>query len=232
MILFHSPKGGSGSTTAAANLALILARRGRDVTVMDLTGQGVLGLYLGGDPDGGDVSTRIVEDRMVVLSGVQLVSVDRRQPAQILLSEILRLESSGRTLIVDVAAGDRTMLDLLLPRAQVRLCVLTPEPAALAVLPQACVEVARAQADPTLFILNRLDDRFRLGRDIAGLFRSLLGEKLLGTIRRDEAVNEAAAMMETLERYAPASAAMEDFNIMADAVLDRLARFAARGLAG
>ena len=59
-------------------------------------------------------------------------------------------------------------------------------------------------------MLNHLDDTHRLSRHTHIFLRELFGSKLLGTIRRDEAVNEASAMFEPLARFAPASVALND----------------------
>jgi cellulose biosynthesis protein BcsQ len=230
MILVHSPKGGVGVTTVAANVALVLARQGIEVTVVDLTGQGTLSICLGGSANAAETPGS-KEGRTIVFEGVRVLSIDRRRPANQILTEVMQHEGVGRLLIVDLASGDRTMFDLLLPLAAQRLCVLAPEPAALAVLPQAFAEVPGRRSDPPLFILNRVDDRSRLARDISHQFKGLLRERLIGIVRRDEAVNEAVAMMEPLGHYAPASAALADFKSIADFVSARFTLHATRGVA-
>jgi len=228
MILVHSPKGGVGTTTVAAQLALLLARRGRQVTAADLSGQGTLGLCMGGNP--GRTSRGDGSDRTVVHSGARLLRIDRDRPAAQLWPEITAQIEPEQVLIVDIASSDREMLRLLAPRATIRLCVVAPDPATLATLPQALSEDIPAPELP-FFVLNRLDDRARIERDVAALLRDLMGERLIGTIRRDEAVREAAGMMETLDRYAPASAALADFEALADHIVHSFAPMASRGAA-
>ena len=228
MILVHSPKGGVGTTTVAAQLALLLARRGLPVTAADLSGQGTLGLCMGGNP--GRTSRGGGSDRTVVHSGARLLRIDRDRPAAQLWPEIAAQLEPEQVLIVDLASGDREMLRLLAPRAIVRLCVVAPDPATLATLPQALGEDLM-DADHPLFVLNRLDDRARIERDVAALVRNLMGDRLIGTIRRDEAVREATGMMETLDRYAPASAALADFEALADRIAQTFAPMASRGAA-
>ena len=220
MILVHSPKGGVGSTTVAANLALLFAERRIETTAIDLTGQGLLTVPLGGQP------SRVSDDGMdatggtIVLGGVRVLSLTSdRSPGQT-LGLIGQHCFAGGTTIVDLASTDRRMLDLLLPLATLRICVLAPEPGSLATLPQAIGPIA--SEDPTLFVINRADDRLRLARDIGAVMRDLLGDLLIGTVRRDEAVNEAAAMMEPIGRYAPASAALADFRALAQRIVDRV----------
>ena len=88
--------------------------------------------------------------------------------------------------------------------------------ATLAALPLVYSDAQGPRDDRTFFLLNRVDDRLRLGRDIATMLGGLLGNRLFGTIRRDEAVGEALAMMETLASFAPASAALADLRAIAD----------------
>lgn len=211
ILLFQSPKGGVGTSTVAANIALVLAERGVAVTAIDLTGQGALALCLG---DGSGAVGQIDGGATVVIAGVHVVSPGAdRSPAEI-LATIESHDGEDSVVVVDVASGDRQVLDLLLPAAALRLCVLTPDPATLAALPLVYRDAQATRDDRTFFLLNRVDDRLRLGRDIAAMLRGLLGDRLFGTIRRDEAVGEALAMMETLASFAPASAALGDFRVI------------------
>jgi len=213
ILLFQSPKGGVGTSTVAANIALVLAERGVAVTAIDLTGQGALALCLG---DGSGAVGQIDGGATVVIAGVHVVSPGAdRSPAEI-LATIESHDGEDSVVVVDVAAGDWRTLDLLLPTAALRLCVLTPDPATLAALPLVYRDAQPTRDDRTFFLLNRVDDRLRLGRDIAAMLRGLLGDRLFGTIRRDEAVGEALAMMETLASFAPASAALADFRAVAE----------------
>lgn len=213
IILVHSPKGGVGTTTVAANLALSFARRGADVGAIDLTGQDSLALHFGSRPDvAGNANVR-TDDEVAVIAGVHLLSVGRRR-----LSDsdaglvVARAHRSDALLIVDIAAGDYDTLDELLPHALVHIGVMTPDPAALALLP---LMLDRAHSQATRFVINQVDDRFRLRRDAAGFLRSIFDEALIGTIRRDEAVNEALAMIEPLPVHQPASSAVADIDALA-----------------
>jgi len=117
-----------------------------------------------------------------------------------------------------VAAGDRDMKELLLPHALLQICTLLPQPTSLASLTKVQAGTPLLELPSTLFILNQLDDTHRFARHTHMFLRELLGERLIGTIRRDEAVNEAAAMFEPIGKYAPASAALSDVAIVARSI--------------
>lgn len=221
ILLFHSPKGGVGTSTVAGNIALTLAQRGDYVTAIDLTGQGALALCLGDGSNAVDRHDVAVGDAAVIMSGVRMLSIADDRPVADIIETIAEYDRDDAVVIVDVGAADRQLLDLLLATAHLRLCVLTPEPGALAALPQVYRGTLDKQVERTFFVLNRVDDRLRLGRDIATMLRGLLGDRLIGTVRRDEAVNEALGMMETLASYAPASAALADFRKLADLLVER-----------
>jgi hypothetical protein len=58
--------------------------------------------------------------------------------------------------------------------------------------------------------MSMVEDTRRFARHSVGFLRELLGDRLLGQVRRDEAVIEAGAMLQPLGRYAPHSAALAD----------------------
>ena len=51
--------------------------------------------------------------------------------------------------------------------------------------------------------------------------RELFGTMLAGTVRRDEAVNEASAMFEPLAKFAPSSVALTDLRKLVDTLEER-----------
>ena len=223
VILVHSPKGGVGSTFITAQLALQMAKHGHQVTAVDLTYQDSLKLHFGLRPS--QMITE-VQDRQadaLVVNGVTLVNgyrishepgfqehIDGGQSNWFVGSEQIR--------IIDLAAGDRSVKEALMPLVTLHICVLEPGPAALAVLPRVDVSIPTVALPKTVFVLNRLDDRLRLSRHTHNFLRQLFRDRLLGTVRRDEAVNEALAMFEPLERFAPTSVVLPDLVALAQAV--------------
>jgi len=213
LILVHSPKGGVGSTTVAANLALMLASRGRDVIAADFSPQDSLKLHFGFRPDQLLTSAARGQDAQVV-GGVRLVACNRPEDHADPAAAIRPWLGEASVVVADIAAGGTEIFGALLPEAALHLCVLIPDAASMAVLPQVALGrplLAATSAQNSFYVLNQIDDRRRLGRDTAKFLRRLVGDRLIGSIRRDEAVNEALAMMEPLAKFAPTSAATADF---------------------
>jgi chromosome partitioning protein len=218
LILMRSPKGGVGTTFLTAHLATVLAERGHDVAAIDCTYQASLKLFFGlapaqpvptlGDSGaGGDA-----------IAGVQLYESPDHEAGSDLADLILQRANSGIVCLVDMGSSCHTLRDRLLPHATLELCVIDPSPVALAALTRVDGEQPLLALPRTAFVLNRLDDRLRLSRDIHSLVRTLLGDQLLSTVRRDEAVNEAVAAMKPLATFAPSSAVLADIARLAEAV--------------
>ena len=221
LILLHSPKGGVGTTFLAAQLALHLARRGHEVTAVDFTYQDSLKLFFGLMATQSLVDMADTQSDALVVSGVNLVNgytMAREADFREALAQDRPLFEEDRITIADVSSDDRALKALLMPHAVIHLCALMPRPGALAALTKVDEHTPAVALKKTVFVLNQLDDRRRLSRDTHSFVRELFGSQLIGTIRRDEAVNEALAMFEPIEKYAPTSAALPDLMALADAV--------------
>lgn len=232
LLLCHSPKGGVGTSFIAAQLSILLAQRGHEVTALDFTYQDALKLYFGLLPAQKLPDMASHAGEATVVSGVELLSAHElaRDPAF-----ARRLAEQGgaafageRIYIADVAAGDRDTKALLFPHALLHICPLHPRPGSLAALPMVQPGTPTIELDKTVFVLNHLDDTHRFSRHSHVFLRELVGDRLIGTVRRDEAVNEAAAMFEPISRFAPTSVALADLARLAVAVEQRagLARVA------
>jgi chromosome partitioning protein len=226
MILCHSPKGGVGTSFIAAQLAIHMAQRGHEVVALDFTYQDALKLYFGVLPS--QQVPHIVEGtgEATVVSGVEIMSAQRLGRDQGFRNLLTRPGASSpfdsnKLYIADVSSGDRDTKELLLPHAVLHLCPLNPRPGSLAVLPLIEPGTPTIDLPKTAFLLNMLDDTHRLSRHSHVFLRELFGDKLIGTVRRDEAVNEAVAMFEPLSRFAPASVALADLRKLALAVETR-----------
>ena len=220
LILCHSPKGGTGTSFIAAHLSMHLARQGQDVAAHDFTYQDTLKLFFGLLP------TQALAEfhgggSALAVAGVELFSAYRlsREPD---FADALRRGQSpfndGKIYIADVAAGDRETKDRLLPHAQLHVCTLLPQPVSLAALTKVAAGTPTIELPNTAYILNQLDDTHRFSRHTHIFLRELVGDQLVGTVRRDEAVNEAAAMFEPISKYAPASAALADIRTVAEGI--------------
>lgn len=227
VIICHSPKGGSGTTFLAGQLSLAFADRGKDVTVITTATADSLPLHLGLPPAVTLPDLEVQAEDAVVVQGIDLRNCARapRDPdfVPMLQDAGLLSPASERVLIIDVPSGERGLAQRLLPFATIHLCTLTPAPDCIALLPQFQKELGESAQEHTLFIVNSLDETRRLARHSTAFLRELFGSNLIGRIRQDESVVEALAMLQTLGRYAPSSAALADVTQIAEEILLRLA---------
>lgn len=225
LILCHSAKGGTGNSFIAAHLAMHLAQQDHEVVALDFTYQDALKLYFGLLPTQSLAEFRGGGSSPLAVAGVELFSgyTLSREQAFIEALQAGRSPFDDRKIYVaDVASGDRETKDLLLPFTQLHVCPLVPHPVSLAALTKVEAGTPTVELRKTAFILNQLDDTHRFSRHAHIFLRELLGERLIGAVRRDEAVNEAAAMFEPIHKYAAASAALADIREVARSIEARL----------
>jgi cellulose biosynthesis protein BcsQ len=214
LILCHSPKGGVGTSFLTAQIAMLLAQRGYEVAALDFTYQDALKLYFGLIPSQTlpDLADRTADP--TVVAGVELLSAHRLGREAGFQKRLQRLDPSpfqgDKLYIADVAAGDYDTKNMLLPHALLHICPLMPRSGSLAVLAKVEPGIPTLDLPKTVFVLNSLDDTRRFSRHSHVFMRELFGAKLAGTVRRDEAVNEAAAMFEPIAKFAPLSVALAD----------------------
>ncbi|WHO37290.1 cellulose synthase operon protein YhjQ/BcsQ [Sphingobium sp. AP49] len=222
LILCHSPKGGVGTSFIAAQVAIHLAQRGHDVSALDFTYQEALKLFFGLTPAQSLPELNDGSADPIAVSGVALYSAQSLCRDPHFIDLIGRKDHSPfetrKIYVADVAAGDRETKDMLLPYAALHICTLQPRPGSLAALPKVEPGTPTIDLPKTGFVLNHLDDTHRLSRHTHIFLRELFGSKLLGTVRRDEAVNEASAMFEPIARFAPASVVLSDLRKLAISV--------------
>lgn len=211
LILFHSPRGGTGTSFLAATTAIALSRAGHDVTALDFARNGTLKLHFGLGP--GDSLPRldapVEETASASAQGVAL----RRAWEMSLQPDFAQGLANGdfgfggdSIFVADIPSDNRELRDLLMPYAAFEICPLTATAECLMMLPGA----SSAGIAKTWFVLSMIEDTRRFARHTAGFLRELLGDRLIGQVRRDESVIEAGAMVQTLGRYAPHSAALAD----------------------
>ncbi len=226
VILLQSPKGGTGTTFLAAQLALHLAGKGYEVNALDCTFQDSLKMHFGFMPAQAVPEWGAGGGEPLVAFGVSVMQGHGQSRSAAFAArvdrEFERMFDPGHIWIVDVASEDRQLLELLMPRCVLHICPLLPTAASLATLNRLSETAPAMKLDRTVFVLNQLDDRQKLSRHSHSFVRDLFGDQLLATIRRDEAVNEALARFELISKYAPPSAALQDLRLFADAVEERI----------
>ncbi len=130
--------------------------------------------------------------------------------------------------VVDMPPGPSAFNIALDPLADLHVIVMLADAMNLAVLPQLqqgdYLLTAAADRPPAVgYLLNQVDPRRQLCRDVLALSRDVLGDSLFGMVHQDEAVAEAAACQLTVLDYAPDSVASHDIAAVATRVHGSLA---------
>lgn len=228
LVLCHAPKGGVGTTFLSAHLAMGLSELDShdgvagDFALLTLSSRDLTPLHFGLAPAQRLPSLAAPAEAAVLAGGIGLLCEPGAASDPDLLSRLddagYLSASSDRTLVIDLPAGERALARRLMPHATVHVCPLTASPDCLALLPQVLEEAEIGGAPHTAFVIGKLDETRKLARHVAAFAREILGERLIAKIRSDQAVPEALAMLQPLSRYAPASAALADARLAAQAV--------------
>ena len=242
LVCFTSPKGGVGRTTLAATVGVALHRLGRAVLAVDLDRQNALRLNfelpeelpgLASDIDGGrgweSLAVTTPAGISLIPFGAVTAADALRAQAQIAqnpgwLRERLRpfLDQRDLVVVADLPAGPSVLNVEIDPLADLHLLVLLADAMSLALLPRlqhGDYLFGGAACMPSLgYVLNQVDARRQLCRDVLALSRDILGDTLYGMIHQDEGVAEAAACQLTVLDYAPDSIASQDVMAIAQRV--------------
>lgn len=213
LVLAQGLRGGVGTTSLVANIAISLAQSGLPVTVLDMAARSTMALHFGLNPTDRLPPLEGTGSNDLVVHGVTLrdayTIADRGDMTYGLASGEISF-ADDVLYIADVGSADMGLFEQLRPYAALDLLVLAPSGECLAALPEAL-----ENAGPnTHFVLNKADDTRKLARHAAVFVHELLGDNLLATVRSDEAVAESAAMIHPLVRHAPVSAALHDVSAL------------------
>ncbi|HEX3864797.1 MAG TPA: cellulose biosynthesis protein BcsQ [Stellaceae bacterium] len=247
VICFTSPKGGVGRTTLAATVAVALRRLGWRVLAIDLDRQNALRLNfelpeeLRGVADELDSGRAWSELAVDTPAGIQLVPF-----GAVAASDALRLhthigqnagwlrqrltalaEPRDRIVIVDMPPGPSPFNVELDGLADLHIVPLLADAMSLALLPKLqrgdLLLTGGGRVPQIGFVINQVDPRRQLCRDVLALSRDVLGDALYGMVHQDEGVAEAAACQLTVLDYAPESVASRDIMMIAQRVHASLA---------
>lgn len=234
IVLCHSPKGGVGTTFLATHLAMGLAEMGSadeaagEVALLTLSARDLTALHFGLAPAQHLPPMATTAAAAVSVGGIGLFCEPNASDDSDFLP---RIEDAGylaigsdRTLVIDVPTGHGMLARKLMPHAALHVCPLNASPDCLALLPQLLDEARDWGPRRTAYVFGKLDETRRLARHVAAFAREVLGDRLIAKIRNDQAVPEALAMLQLLSRYAPASAALADARLAAQAVAEILAQ--------
>lgn len=226
VIVCHGLKGGAGITFVAAHLAMTLSEAGAEVSVLSVAQRDTLPLHFGLQPALTLPSLFAPAEDAVLASGINLRSHTRAtDDADFVptLHDLGYLEAGpDRVMVIDVPASEFAFARRIIPHSSANLCVLNAAPDTLALLPQVLGDASAETIARTTFAINALDETRRLSRHSAAFIRELVGPRLIGRIRLDEAVPEAIAMLQPLARYAPSSAALADVRAIGAAMVPAL----------
>ena len=218
IIAVHSPKGGSGSTLISARLAMSFTSRGRPVTVVDYTRQDTLKLHFGMVPSQTIQPWQGAEADAPVIGGVRLVKGYGSRMAPEQLIQDFCGGDRNQLFILDISSSDLELRHEVSQFADLNLCVLEPTPAALTSLTLLDEGASIRELQNFAVVLNRVDEQYKLSRHCRRFLAELLGEQYFGIVRRDEAVNEALAQFETLEKFAPHSVVLRDVTALTNMI--------------
>lgn len=227
-----SGNGGAGRTTVTANLASLMARRGRKVLALDMDPRNALGLHLGLPLDEHDgfaarlaagtawnEAAFVSSDQVQILPFGELTEDQRlsleiqmmREPAW-LSRRLAQLQLSEQSIVlIDTPRLPSVYASQGMSAAHGVLNVLTADTLSYAQIPQIEASISSAERK-TFHLLNQIEGTRRLQGDLIQLMRHELGERLSPyALHRDEAIAESFASNCSLLDHAPHSQVTHDF---------------------
>ena len=237
LIAVASPKGGVGKTTCAAHLAYGIAAAGYRTIAVDFDPQNSLRLHFGislGEAGGlarGGPPTGVWLPRVLnggggvgvlpygVADGAQRGELDRALQTPGFLASGLRglSEEPDTVLVVDLPPGPSPALNAVAALADLRLTLLLADSASVSLLPglhDGFYPRGVAPGSQHRLVLNQVDIRRRLNREITEFLQAQYRDSLLATLHRDEAVPEAGARQITVFEHAESSRAARDLGVL------------------
>ena len=244
-IAILSPKGGIGRTTITANLGRLLAERSR-VLLVDCDPKNALGLLFGmtvGEPAG--LSTPELQHQALAatlrsikadvpfipfghppLASLAAVETQARLDATWLEKRLKELAPQGFDhAVLDTTAARGVWQSQALGLATVIIVVLEACALSYATLPEVDALVAEAAKRPgfkgVIYVLNRVDGRRALSRDVRSAMSQAAGADYLDiALVDDEHVREASALRTTCVQHAPHSQFSAAMRMLAARVLE------------
>ncbi|MFM0053148.1 cellulose biosynthesis protein BcsQ [Caballeronia grimmiae] len=239
-IALISTTGGAGRTTLAATLAVLLARRGRDVVAIDFDPQNMLGAWLGLDalaPHGiahaltgashawhahtwrNDDGVLFVPHGQVTLDEAAACDAQLAAHPQWLENAIaeIALPESG-VVVIDTPRYPSRQAQQAARAADLVLCVCPPDPAACAAF-VAHLPALREACGDVRVVVNRLNPAREMQRDVLAMLRAAAGGlPVAQRIHMEAALPEAFARGAWVIDEAPHTQASHDLHGLAQHV--------------
>ncbi|MCR5085441.1 MAG: AAA family ATPase [Succinivibrionaceae bacterium] len=241
VISICSPKGGVGKTTLTSNLAYVFAKAGTKVVAIDLDPQNAMRLYFGQplQDDRGFISKIETDPNADWVDA--LINVDRnlfvlpfgksRQAQRLILDAKLAEEGYLRDrqstifcnpdilVLADFPPGYSVALKALSEVTDLTLVPLIADAASIS-------QFSMLQNDELLegplnhrlgyyIVLNMVDNRIKLNREIQEFATHNMSEHLLGMVHADTSVVEAAALQQPVAEFNHNSSAAFDIEVLA-----------------
>ena len=232
VICFGSPKGGVGRTTLTASVGVALHRFGWPVLAIDLDRQNALRLNFTLPDQLRGIAHEIGSQRgweeiaIETPVGIHLIPFGAVSAAEAMRVQSHVQQNTGwlrrrvmpftaqpdLMVLLDMPPGPSAFNAELDPVADLHVVTLLADAMSLAILPKLrhgdYLLADAAERPPQIgYVLNQVDPRRQLCRDIVALNRDVLGEALYGLVHQDEGVAEAVACQLTVLDYAPDSVA-------------------------
>ncbi|MBV8890239.1 MAG: cellulose synthase operon protein YhjQ [Alphaproteobacteria bacterium] len=241
VVCFASPKGGVGKTTLAANVGVALHRLGWRVLAIDFDCQNALRLHFevpseelpgiaNNLEDARDWSDLVVETP----SGVFLIPFGAVSAEGCMRVQMHAIQNPGwvrrqlepffeypdLVVVADMPPGPSGYNAELDPLADLHIVVLLADAMSLALMPRLqsgdfLLDRGDNSRHRVGYVLNQINQRRQLCRDVLALSQDVLGDDLYGAVHHDEAVAEAVACQLTVLDYAPDSVASHDMAAVA-----------------
>lgn len=246
VIAVISAKGGVGKSTLSAALATAIRLPDGSTVAIDLDAQNALQHLLNVSPDvAGMAAASLAGEnwRTLLAAGSGNTSLlrhgtqtpDERRALeryldndpQWLARQIARMElSADDVVILDVPGGDDRMLEQALNAASQVLAVVTADAACYLTLDQLDARLASITAGERApawgFVINRFDDSRSFSCDMVQVITRRLGDRLLGVVHQDPALDEALAYGHNPLQAPGAGRGVQDLRTLADTLASLL----------